>query len=162
MKLIKLFFLFFLFLLLQEKGFCDDEIKKFVSLKGKLVNLRNGPGDEYKIIRVYSGTKMPLAILHRVDNWYMVSDNKDNTGWIRVNLVNSNAKLRTVIFKTTQDICRFPSFDNCKKIDKIQKDEIGILHRCNGRFCRVKFPQKNIAGWVDQKQIWGVLKNEIL
>ncbi len=141
---------------------CDDEIQKFVSLKGRQVNLRNGPGDEYKIIRVYDKTKMPLAILHRVDNWYMVSDYKENIGWVRVNLANSSIKSRTVIFKTQQDLCRFPSRDNCVKIGRANKDEVGILHKCNGRFCRIKFVEKNISGWVDQRQIWGVLKDEIL
>ena len=139
----------------------DDELKKFVSLKGKIVNIRNGPGEEYKVIRSYDKTKMPLSIIHRIDNWYMVKDYQDNIGWLRVNLVNSNAKYRTIIMKANHQITRFPS-ENSTSVGEIKKSEIAILEKCNLTFCRIKIPEKNLAGWIGRASLWGVGQNEVV
>ena len=139
----------------------DDELRKFVSLKGKAVNIRNGPGEEYKVIRSYDKTKMPLSIIHRIDNWYMVKDYQDNIGWLRVNLVNSNSKQRTIIMKTNQQIGRFPS-EKTIFTGEIKKSEVAILEKCNLEFCRIKMPEKNLAGWIARSSLWGVGQNEII
>jgi len=150
----------FLILYFSNNVFADDEVKKFVSLKGKLTNTRNGPGEEYPVIRVYNETYMPLAILHRIDNWYMVSDFQDKIGWIRVNLVNSNAKARSVILKQDADLCIL-KLDRCLKIANLKKHISANVIACNKKWCRIRIKSKFLSGWIKRDVVWGVLENEI-
>ncbi|QED23108.1 SH3 domain-containing protein [Candidatus Deianiraea vastatrix] len=156
---------FWLFILLISSYLnaakADDDIKKFVSLKGKITNIRNGPGEEYPVIMTYSGTYMPLAILHRIDDWYMVTDYQDKTGWVKVNLVNGNSKNRNIIF--TQDAYIYKVIkDKMVKVAKVEKNMTANLQFCNKKLCKIRMRKWNISGYVQRKSIWGVLENEIL
>lgn len=163
----RLFVIFLIFLTLciqSNNGLCGEMITKFVSLKGKQTNVRGGPSEEYKILRVYDKTFMPLEILHKIDNWYMISDYQNQSGWIRANLVNHNKKRRSVIFQTNAELCRFPVLKDkqCKKIATVDKGVVGIIRSCNKTWCNVKFDKYYISGFVKRENIWGLINSEIL
>lgn len=158
-----LFFLIFLFFV--QNSFANEDFQKFVSLKGNDANVRNGPGEEYKILFTYAKTNMPLEILHRIDNWYMIRDYKNQIGWLKINLVTSGRKSRKIIVKSDLiNLCRFPvqNMKDCVSLAKITKDVVARIKSCNKTWCRIVLEKHNLSGWVNRGGIWGIGDDEIM
>ncbi len=148
----------------SEFAISDAIIHKFVALKGKRTNVRAGPGEDYKIIRVYDKTNMPLEILHRIDNWYMISDYQEKIGWIRVNLVASGQKKRKAIFQIDTKLCHTPVVDlqKCIGIARVDRGIVGTIRSCNKTWCSVILDKYYISGFAPRKNIWGITSDEVL
>ena len=76
-------FLLILLILLTSKLHADENIK-FLSLKNKEVNLRQGPSFEYPVKLIYKKKYLPVVIIDRSETWRKIRDFKNNSGWIHI------------------------------------------------------------------------------
>lgn len=129
---------------------------QFGTLKKNEVNVRNGPGEEYQIIRKFTKAGLPVQIVHKLDNWYLIKDFEDETGWVRVNAVSFGIKNGMVLENNTA-VCRLPvsGTEKCNTIAILKQEVIVSIKACGEKWCRIII-DKSTTGWIEKNKIWGV------
>ena len=56
--------------------------EKFLSLKKNKVNVRYGPGLDFRIKYIYKKINLPVKQIDKKENWRRIIDLKNNSGWI--------------------------------------------------------------------------------
>jgi SH3-like domain-containing protein len=136
----------------ESRAFSDKH--QFVYIKSNNVNLRNGPGQNYRAIANYTKMFMPFEVVYKVNEWYMLKAYDGNIGWIKSNMIG--AKNRYIIAKNDSILCFNHTNDKCKNIVTfVKKESIGRLKKCSNKKCRVIFNGK-YSGWIDYQDIFGV------
>lgn len=146
------FFIFFL-MIISQNAFSSSFYKenKYMSLKYDEVNIRSGPGKNFKIIYRYKVKGLPVIVLGKYDNWYKIKDLKNNVGWVSDHLLS---KARTVItlnkdnfiFKDKRIAKSYPLF-------KADKNVVLRFNKCGRDVCKVEVNKK--SGWIRKTDIWG-------
>jgi SH3-like domain-containing protein len=57
-------------------------LPRFVSLRGGKVNVRRGPGLEYRIDWVFQRSGLPVRVIDEYGNWRRIADSDDAGGWV--------------------------------------------------------------------------------
>ena len=124
---------------------------KMVSVNADMINLRNGPGKNYKVIWEL-GRGYPLKVIKSQGNWYKVKDYEDDTGWVYKKLVNRKAHL--VVKQKTINLRSGPS----KKYRIIRQAKKGVVFETLVRkkgWVKVRHAEENITGWIKRSLLWG-------
>ena len=58
------------------------QVPRFVSLKAGRVNVRVGPGEDYKIAWVFTRTGLPIEVIQEYDTWRRIRDSDGAVGWV--------------------------------------------------------------------------------
>ncbi|MEM7620192.1 MAG: SH3 domain-containing protein [Pseudomonadota bacterium] len=149
-----------------RKGSSGLLIPRFVSLKSNEVNVRKGPGTDFKVSWVYRKTGLPIEVIAESGNWRRVRDSEGVEGWIFHRLLSAK---RTITVMPWSEIgqngkrAKIPIYRTTSetKNDIILYVEAGILGgviKCDGMWCKISFAQHQ--GWIRQKKLWGVYPNE--
>jgi len=120
-------------------------------------NIRNGPGEQYKILWKIIKSGVPVKIIHRLDNWYLIMDNESETGWISVNAISTKKK-GGIIVRNNSPVCRVPILDmrDCQKIAILEQNVIVKILECSDMWCRISI-NPTLTGWVGIADIWGAI-----
>lgn len=140
-------------------------IPRFVSLKADRVNLRRGPGTDYPTGWVFRRAGLPVEIIKEFDTWRQIRDAEGTTGWVLRTLLSGR---RTAIVlpwarNSSEDSAASASVFNSnssrsRTIAKLEPGVITNLKHCDGSWCRITV--ENFAGYIEQKNLWGVYENE--
>ena len=116
-----------------------------VFTKSNIINVRNGPDLNYNILFQLNKSKIPIKLLHKIDNWCFIEMiDKSNKGWVLCQSLLR--KKNTTLIEKEQILYRIPN--NKKQIIKtLDKNTIVTLLKCNLNWCRVKIDNK-ITGWI--------------
>ena len=142
----RLFFLTFLFVFLSfSVGHAE-----MVSIGGKKVNMRSGPGKKYTVLWEL-GIGYPLRVIGTKGNWYKVKDFEGDSGWIYKKLISKKSHL--IVKKKRINIRSGPGRN--KKI--IGKANYGVVFKTLKRKSGwVKVRHENgLEGWVKRDLLWG-------
>ena len=139
-------------------------LPRFVSIKSERVNMRVGPGKEFKVEWMYLKKGLPMEIIQEFDNWRKVRDPEGNEGWILHSLLSGN---RTVI------IAPWNSDKKEKLVDmktdqgaasslraQIEPGVVADVEECSIDWCRLE--ASGNAGFVEKNALWGVYPDEII
>ena len=145
-------FLLILLILLTSKLHADENIK-FLSLKNKEVNLRQGPSFEYPVKLIYKKKYLPVVIIDRSETWRKIRDFKNNSGWIHISQLTNK---KTAINMKNNSIIYKKSTIYSKPIAKLELGRLLILKKCKEKWCKVQ--TQNFKGWMLKKYLWGKTK----
>tara|TARA_Y100001970_G_C14196943_1_gene838678 strand:+ start:192 stop:647 length:456 start_codon:yes stop_codon:yes gene_type:complete len=145
-------FLLILLILLTPKLHADENIK-FLSLKNKEVNLRQGPSFEYPVKLIYKKKYLPVVIIDRSETWRKIRDFKNNSGWIHISQLTNK---KTAINMKNNSIIYKKSTIYSKPIAKLELGRLLILKKCKEKWCKVQ--TQNFKGWMLKKYLWGKTK----
>ncbi len=70
-----------------ETGASGLPLPRFASLKSSHINMRAGPGRDYRVEWNYQKAGLPMEIIQEYDNWRKVRDANGDEGWIHVSLL---------------------------------------------------------------------------
>ena len=146
-NIIKLIIILFFF---QISNALSEE--KFLSLKKDKVNVRYGPSFSFPIKYVYKKINLQIKKIDEKENFRRIIDFKKNTGWIHVSQLK---KINSVIVSKRKILFKKPSVFS-EPIANIETGRLLIVQKCKKNWCRVK--TGNVKGWVDKKNLWGVIK----
>lgn len=139
-------------------------VPRFVSLKSKRVNMRVGPGQQFKVAWLYLKKGLPMEIIQEYENWRKVRDPEGNEGWILHSLLSGK---RTAIFnpgekdKTAGRVRMLSkSSKNATLLANVEPGVIGDVKACEENWCRISV--KNVDGYVEKKVLWGVYPDELI
>lgn len=134
-------------------------VPRFVSLKAGRVNVRVGPGEDYKIEWVFTRPGLPIEVIQEFDNWRRIRDSDGAVGWVLQNLLSGK---RTAVVapwtKTEPRPIRNSASPDAAISAYLEPGVLGELDRCTNGWCRIS--GSNFSGWIAQDQLWGVYANE--
>ncbi len=146
----------------EVKGASGLPLPRFVSLKSKRVNMRVGPGRDYKVEWMYTKAGLPLEILQEYDNWRKVRDSEGEEGWVLQSLLSG--KRTAIVAPWNKDeksslvaLTNAPG-DTSAIIAKLEPGVVTQVSECDNGWCRVEV--ENVRGYASQDQLWGVYPNE--
>lgn len=132
-------------------------VPRFVSLRVDEVNLRAGPGERYPIEWVLIKKGLPVEIIDEFDVWRKIRAPEGSEGWVHQRMVTGT---RTVVIEGgTRTLHADPDV----AAPAVARAEAGVIARlleCRGPWCRIE--AQGIKGWVQRKEVWGVLPDEVV
>ena len=135
------------------------QVPRFVSLKAGRVNVRVGPGEDYKIAWVFTRTGLPIEVIQEYDTWRRIRDSDGQVGWVFNSLLSG--KRTAVIAPWASDGPR-PVRDRAAAAAEVtaylEPGVMATVDRCRGGWCRISGDR--FVGWIQQEQLWGVYPNE--
>lgn len=136
-------------------------IPRFVSLKAGRVNVRIGPGEDYKIAWVFTRPGLPIEIIQEYDNWRRIRDSDGTVGWVFQSLLSGK---RTAVVAPWSDggplSIRAAASPEAAITAYLAPGVLGDIDDCNDGWCRVS--GENFSGWIPQEQLWGVYPDEVV
>ena len=144
------------------KGKSGLPLPRFVSLKSKRINMRVGPGKDYKVDWLYLRQGLPMEVIQEFDHWRKVRDPEGQEGWIYHSLLSGK---RTAIVepwnKGKSDLSitlhEAPSGSSAV-LAKLEPGVVTQINYCEYEWCEVKLT--GVTGFVEQGKLWGVYPDE--
>ena len=125
--------------------------EKFLSLKKNKVNVRYGPSFDFPIKYIYKKINLPIKQIDKKENFRRIIDYKKNSGWIHISQLK---KVNSVITITDKVLFKKPTVFS-KPIANVKKGRLLIIQKCENDWCKVE--TENFKGWVDKKNLWGLI-----
>jgi len=154
------------------KGQSGLPIPRFVSLKADRVNIRVGPGREYRIAWVFRRAGLPVEIIREHKGWRQVRDSVGDTGWVS-GIMLSGRRTALVMSWPSRGGGSSQTAGAAKGIalhadDRSSSDVIAVVEpgvvasigNCDGSWCRVTIGK--FDGYVPQRVLWGVYPREVV
>tara|TARA_B100001175_G_scaffold105733_1_gene89769 strand:+ start:119 stop:643 length:525 start_codon:yes stop_codon:yes gene_type:complete len=142
------------------------------SLKYNKTYLRTGPSKDNKVIWVYKRKSLPIKVIRKKDDWYLILLPENQKGWISS---SQFSKKRTALIKDTineaEKVIKNKEPLNIKDIDNnpvayVHNGVIVKLLGCKVNICEVelnikkeKYFFKNsykLSGFIEKDYLWGI------
>jgi len=123
----------------------------WASFRADEVNMRVGPGEDYRINWVYHRKYLPVKVLREMEGWRLIQDQQGARGWVVVRLLS---KQRTAMVVGVQPAnMRLAADDNAKLAWRLTPGVVGFLGDCAQGWCKLNVERR--AGYVHQAALWG-------
>lgn len=136
-------------------------IPRFVSLKAGRVNVRVGPGEDYKVAWVFTKPALPVEVIQEFDTWRRIRDSDGQVGWVFHSLLSGK---RTAVVtpwaKGDPLAIRRKGSADAAVAAYLQPGVMASIDRCRGGWCDLS--GTGFSGWIEQSQLWGVYPDEEL
>lgn len=144
--------------LAQAKG-SGLPLPRHVSLRGKEVNMRTGPGILYPVDWVYHRKFLPIEVIAEYGTWRKVRDWQGTQGWVHQSMLSGR---RTFIVINKIRTVRSDPNTKSRGVAHLEPGVIGRLQVCptGSTWCRVEI--KGLQGWLRRIEFWGVYRYETL
>lgn len=126
-------------------------VPRYVSLKFDKVNARAGPGDDHKLLFVYTVRGLPVQVVAETSEWRRVCDPEGSLVWVHKRTTDG----RRMVMNTRADrvtLLRRPKPD-AKPAAFLNSRALAALDRCEKGWCRVKVD--GVSGWAREGDLWG-------
>ncbi len=144
-------------------------LPRFASLKSGKVNVRVGPGTDFKINWLYQRQGLPMEIIQEFDNWRKVRDPEGNEGWVLHSLLSGR---RTVVVRPWEPNKKHGLADLKRKADnsagvtaRLEPGVVANVLSCSEDWCRLSVKDDAIGeidGYVEKNALWGVYPDEFI
>ena len=134
-------------------------LPRHVSLRGKEVNMRTGPGILYPVDWVYRRKFLPIEVIAEYGTWRKVRDWQGAQGWVHQSMLSGR---RTFIVTNKVRTLRLDPDTKSSGVARLEPKVIGRLLLCpiESTWCQVEV--KGLKGWLRRVEFWGVYKHETL
>jgi SH3-like domain-containing protein len=136
-------------------------LPRFVSLKAGRVNVRVGPGQDYRVSWVFTRSGLPVEIVQEFDNWRRIRDSDGTEGWVFHSLLIGK---RTAVVAPWQSGDPLPiraePKDTAEITAYLQPKVVAIVSECESGWCRLT--DSRFKGWIQQDRLWGVYPDETI
>ena len=131
-------------------------IPRYVSAKSNKMNVRRGPGKEYKIDWIYKQKGNPFIITAEFGPWRRIKDFEGEGGWVHYSLISG---VRYIIVLDQGVLLKRKPKINSSDIAQLNRGVVARLLSARSRWCAIEVGK--YKGWVPTHSIWGLEKNEI-
>ena len=129
---------------------------RYVSLRAGEVNVRRGPGLNYRIDWVFQRTGLPVRIVDEYQNWRRVADSDDAGGWVFHALLTAR---RTALVTDPEVALRAEPSDVGQIEARAEQGVVAALRQCQPDWCELE--AAGHRGWVRKTALWGVDPGEV-
>ncbi|GMG82064.1 hypothetical protein LNKW23_12770 [Paralimibaculum aggregatum] len=142
---------------------------RYVSLNARTINLRRGPGLDYRIDFEFHAKGLPVRVIDEYGHWRRVVDSEGDDGWVYHALLSGR---RTVQVTAEGVLMRrrpvgLTEATDCRALAALPEDAaacaeqgaIAELLACQRFWCLVGAAGRE--GWVPKSAVWGVDPEEV-
>jgi SH3-like domain-containing protein len=127
------------------------ETPYWASVRVSEVNMRVGPGEDYRILWVYKRPMLPLKVLRIKEGWRFVRDPNGAQGWV---LARFLTRQRTAFVQGKEPAeMREAGENGARLLWRLAPGVIGKLGDCNKAWC--SFTTGARQGYVPLDRLWG-------
>jgi SH3-like domain-containing protein len=126
-------------------------LPRYVSLRANEVNVRRGPGLEYRVDWVFKRAGLPVKVIDEYRHWRRITDSDDAAGWVYHALLSSR---RTALVTAQKATFRAEPDEAAAPVAYAEQGVVAHLEACRRDWCRVE--AEGSEGWVPKSAIWGV------
>ena len=129
----------------------DPKTPYWASIRSEEVNMRVGPGEDYRIAWVYHRQHLPLKVLRMKEGWRLVRDPDGAQGWVLARLLTRERSG----FVTGKDPAEMHEAANAnsKLLWQLAPGVVGKLGNCTSGWCQLAVGPRQ--GYVEQARVWG-------
>ena len=131
-------------------------IPRFVSLRAGEVNVRRGPGLDYRIDWVFQRAGLPVRIVDEYQNWRRVADSDDAGGWVFHALLTAR---RTALVTEPEVSLRAEPSNTARITARAEQGVVAALRQCQIDWCELE--ASGHRGWARKSALWGVDPGEV-
>lgn len=125
----------------------------WASLRGREVNMRVGPGEDYRISYKYRREDLPLKVLRVMEGWRLVQDPDGARGWMLARFLKPQRGAIVRGAKGQLAEMRDGPDSSARLLWKLEPGVTGKLGECAEGWC--KFEVGDHAGYVRETALWG-------
>lgn len=129
----------------------DPGVPYWASIRVREVNMRVGPGEDYRINWVYRRPHLPAKVLRTMEGWRLVQDPDGARGWMLARFL-SRERGGYVRGKHPVEM-RDKGDGDARVLWRLAPGVVGKLDDCKENWCRLEV--EGHAGFVPQDRIWG-------
>ena len=130
-------------------------LPRYVSLRAGEVNVRRGPGLDYRIDWVFQRSGLPVRVIDEYGHWRRIADSDDAGGWVYHALLTGR---RMALVTAPEVTFRAEPNGNAAPTARAEQGVVAHLLQCRAEWCRVE--TQGSKGWVPKSTIWGVGADE--
>lgn len=123
----------------------------WASIRASEVNMRVGPGSEFRVVWIYRRPGLPFKVLRVREGWRLVEDPGGMRGWVAGRLLSPERTV--VVVGKNNTAMRVEPITNSGVRWWLQPGVVGLLQDCSGGWCRVDV--RGHRGWVQADRLWG-------
>jgi SH3-like domain-containing protein len=127
------------------------EVPYWAAIKAEEVNMRVGPGEDYRIMWVYRRPDLPLKILRKKEGWRLVRDPDGAQGWMLAQFLKRE-RTGYVHGKQAIEMHSEPSAKS-RLLWRLAPGVVGKLGECAQGWCPMEVGAHK--GFVEQAKLWG-------
>lgn len=150
----------------QQTGASGLPLPRFVSLKSDRVNVRAGPGTQYKTQWVYSRAGLPVEVVREHESWRQVRDADGATGWVLQILLSGRRTAQVAPWSqkpgepAPQVELRSDDHEGAPVVVRVEAGVIASVRSCDGQWCLIAIG--DYRGYLAQRLLWGVYQGEVV
>ena len=138
-------------LVISPASAADRAVPYWASLRVDKVNMRAGPGEDYRISWVYRRKHLPLKVLRLKEGWRLVEDPGGAKGWVLAQFLSLD-RGAIVAGSGLADMRDRPGAGE-RLMWRLQPGVTGKLGSCTGGWCQLDLGSR--TGFVEQDRLWG-------
>ena len=129
----------------------DPKTPYWASIRSEEVNMRVGPGEDYRIVWVYHRQHLPLKVLRMKEGWRLVQDPDGAQGWVLARLLTRERSG----FVTQGDAAELhdQANENSRLLWRLAPGVVGKLGDCGSGWCQFSIGPRQ--GYIEQTRVWG-------
>ena len=136
-------------------------LPRFVTLKAGRVNVRVGPGNDYRIAWVFTRAGLPVEVVQEFDNWRRIRDSDGTEGWVFHSLLGMKRNAVVAPWQNGDPLpIRAEPADTGAITAYLQPKVVAKVNECQVGWCQLADPR--FKGWIRQDRLWGVYPDETI
>ena len=129
----------------------DRTVPYWASLRVDEVNMRVGPGEDYRISWVYRRKHLPLKVIRLKESWRMVEDPGGTRGWMLAQFLSRDRG--AIVAGDAVAAMRDQPGPGSRLMWRLAPGVTGKLGGCSAGWCQLDLGSR--AGFVEQDRLWG-------
>ncbi|MEM6622853.1 MAG: SH3 domain-containing protein [Pseudomonadota bacterium] len=132
-------------------------VPRYVSLRSSEINVRRGPGLDYRKDWVFRRAGLPVQVVEEYGDWRRIVDKDQTGGWVYHAMITGR---RTVVITGGDIYFRERPTHTAAATAMAEQGVVARLRACQPDWCQVE--KDGYRGWVPKAMIWGVDPTEVL
>lgn len=129
----------------------EAEVPYWAALRVDKVNMRVGPGEEYRIAWVYKRKQLPVRVVRLKEGWRLVEDPDGARGWMLARFLTRDRG--AIVRGEGLAVMRDAGSASARLKWRLEPGVTGKLGDCADGWC--EFDVAGHKGWVEQRRLWG-------
>lgn len=132
-------------------------LPRYVSLRSDKINVRRGPGLDYRKDWVFRREGLPVKIVDEYGDWRRIVDKDEAGGWVYHAMLTGR---RTVLIIEDGVALRREPADAAAAAAVAEQGVVARLESCGPYWCEIE--ADGYTGWVRKSSLWGVDPAELV
>lgn len=126
-------------------------LPRYVSLRSSKINVRRGPGLDYRKDWVFRRAGLPVRVIDEYRDWRRIVDKDGAGGWVYHAMITGR---RTVLVTGEDVVLRDGPDLSAHPVARAEQGVVAELERCSADWCEIE--AAGHSGWVRKASVWGV------